>query len=72
MMNIKILALAFMMLPLVAQAQGSQPRFSDVYSPEIPSSVKLCGDNIDLDRSDLYERFDRELSSIIYTHGTTM
>jgi len=72
MMNIKILALAFMMLPLAAGAQAAQPKFSDVYSPEIPASVKLCGNTIDLDRSDLYERFDRELSSIVYTHGTTM
>lgn len=71
-MNIKILALAIMLLPLAAEAQGTQPKFSDVYSPEIPSSVKLCGETIDLDRSDLYERFDRELTSIIYTHGSTM
>lgn len=72
MMNIKILALALMMLPLAAGANNNQPKFSDVYSPEIPASVKLCGETIDLDRSDMYERFDRELSSIVYTHGTTM
>jgi len=72
MMNIKILAFAVMMLPLAAGAQGPHPEFSDVYSPVIPSSVKLCGERIDLDRSDMYERFDRELSAIVYTHSTTM
>lgn len=53
-------------------AQRVQPRFSEVYSPDVPASVKLCGKTVDLDRTDLYERFDRELSSIVYTHGTTM
>lgn len=54
------------------QAQRMQPEFSAVYSPEIPASVKLCGKTIDLDRTDLYERFDRELTSLTYTHGNTM
>ncbi|MDE5632195.1 MAG: lytic transglycosylase domain-containing protein, partial [Muribaculaceae bacterium] len=45
---------------------------SDVYSPQVPASVTLCGEKIDLDPVDRYERLDRELSSIVYTHGTTM
>lgn len=57
--------------PVQLHAQ-QQTAFSDVYSPDIPSKVSLCGNSIDLDRMDLYERFDRELSSLIYTHGTTM
>lgn len=57
---------------LTLSAQRVAPQFSDVYSPEIPASVKLCGKTVDLDRTDLYERFDRELTSIAYTHGTTM
>lgn len=55
-----------------ASAQRLQTEFSDVYSPEIPASVKLCGKTFDLDPVDRYERFDRELTSIAYTHGTTM
>lgn len=54
-----------------AQADGGV-RFSDVYSPEIPAKVTLCGKSIDLDRVDMYERFDRELTSVAYTHGATM
>ena len=57
---------------LSATAQRVSQDFSDVYSPDIPASVKLCGKAIDLNRTDNYERFDRELSSIVYTHGNTM
>lgn len=41
-------------------------------SPEIPSSIILCGENISLDRNDMYERFDRELTSLIYGHSNTL
>lgn len=60
--------------PAVAQTTGktSSTIFSPVYSPEIPSSVTLCSEKIDLDRADMYEAFDRELTSIAYTHGATM
>lgn len=61
-----------LMAPVHMSSQHVQSEFADVYSPEIPESVILCGKKIDLDRVDMYERFDRELSSIIYTHGTTM
>ncbi len=71
-MNIKILPFLFLAMAPVAYSQSGQPMFSEVYSPDVPSSVKLCGKTIDLDRADMYERYDRELSSIVYTHGTTM
>ncbi|MDE6854546.1 MAG: lytic transglycosylase domain-containing protein [Muribaculaceae bacterium] len=66
-----ILVAAATCFPITAQ----HPRtgtFAQVYSPAIPTSVSLCGEKIDLDRADMYEAFDRELTSIIYTHGTTM
>lgn len=56
----------------VAQHQATTPEFSKVYSPEIPSKAKLCGETLDLDRVDLYEKLDRELSALVYSHGTTM
>lgn len=61
---------AFFAAPLNAQVRVQE--FSDVYNPFIPGSVEICGQTINLDRSDMYERFDRELTSIIYTHGTTL
>lgn len=49
---------------------------SEVYSrtinPDTPSSVTLCGEKIDLDRQDMWERYDRELTSMVYTHGNTL
>lgn len=46
--------------------------FAQVYSPDIPSHMTFCGKKINLDRNDMYERFDRELTSLIYSHGSTM
>lgn len=43
-----------------------------VVNPVIPSHITLCGQKIDLDKTYNYERFDRELTSLIYTHGNTL
>lgn len=64
-------ALAVILTGTPAFAEHSR-LFSPVYSPEIPSKVSICGQNIDLDKTEYYEAFDRELTSIIYTHGTTL
>lgn len=41
-------------------------------SPEIPESVPFCGKQIDITRYNMRESFDRELSSFMYYHATTM
>lgn len=41
-------------------------------SPIVPESIELFGNTIELDRLDMWERLDRELSAMTYTHGTTM
>ena len=41
-------------------------------SPEIPDEVIFCGEKIDLTRYNMHEGFDRELTSFIYFHSTTM
>lgn len=53
-------------------ANPVEAQFSHVINPSIPASVELCGQKIDLDLMDFYERFDRELTSLTYTHGTTL
>lgn len=53
-----------------AHAQGHD--FSDVYNPSIPQKVSICGQSVSLDPLDYAERYDRELSSLIYTHGNTL
>lgn len=50
----------------------AQTQFSDVYSPQVPSKITFCGKTVDLDPVEMYERFDRELTSLTYTHGNTM
>lgn len=40
--------------------------------PEVPLSVDFCGETIDMEKFDMYERLDRELSSFTYLHSTTM
>lgn len=46
--------------------------FSAVVSPDIPECIYFAGQRINLDRADMYERLDRELTSVCYTHGTTL
>lgn len=48
------------------------PIFSTVVNPVIPQKTEFCGRTVDLTRADMYERLDRELTSIIYTHGNTI
>lgn len=43
-----------------------------IENPEIPSTVHFAGQEISLDRVDMYERIDRELTSLVYTHGNTL
>ena len=46
--------------------------FSIVENPEIPTKIEFAGQIVSFDRIDMYERLDRELTSMIYTHGTTL
>lgn len=53
--------------------RGNEPApFLNVPNPEIPQAIEFAGDKIDLDRVDMAERLDRELTSMIYTHGNTL
>ena len=61
-----------MLSSAVMSGQTSSRVFSTVVTPELPEKVTLCGETIDLDRADKYEAFDRELTSIAYTHGSTL
>lgn len=52
----------------VVQATAFQP----VVSPPVPRKINFAGKEYDFDRSDLYERLDRELSQMCYSHSVTM
>ena len=67
-----ILAVAATSTPVIAQQSTQSRVFSRVVNPEVPASATLCGKKVDLDRADMYERLDRELTSMAYTHGNTL
>lgn len=52
--------------------ESTPDAFSHVINPEVPSEMQFAGQTISFDRDDMYERMDRELTSMIYTHGTTL
>ncbi len=43
----------------------------NVTSPEVPASIEFAGEKIDLTRSDLRERMDREILTFTYSHINT-
>ncbi|MCD8386565.1 MAG: lytic transglycosylase domain-containing protein [Bacteroidales bacterium] len=51
---------------------NSSAVYTSSINPDIPDEVEFCGQTISLDRADMWERYDRELTSIIYTHGNTL
>lgn len=56
--------------PRTSAQKGEE--YSTVLNPTIPKSMIFCREKVDLDRMDMYERFDRELTSVAYTHGNTL
>lgn len=71
---ILLLAAAATMSPVsLCHAQTSMSKVhSSTVNPSIPSSVTICGQTVSLDPLDYSERYDRELTSLIYTHGNTL
>lgn len=57
---------------VTSPTEPESAEFSDVVNPSIPSSVKFAGRKIDLDPIHMWERLDRELTAITYTHGNTL
>ena len=54
------------------EVERLNPQFVSVPNPEIPMNYTFAGEKIDLDRVDMAERLDRELTSMVYTHGNTL
>lgn len=46
--------------------------FTPVVSPAVPRKITFAGKEFDFDRMDMYERLDRELSQMCYSHSVTM
>lgn len=43
-----------------------------VHNPPIPRTVEFGDETYSLDRQDLYERMDRELTQMVYSHSSTL
>ena len=59
-------------MPAMANDNTKSLVFSRVANPEIPRYIDFAEKKVDLDRVDMYERLDRELTSMTYTHGNTL
>lgn len=57
---------------MTAMARTHEPGHTVTESPRVPSEVTFAGVKIDLDRNDMWERLDRELTSIMYTQSNTL
>lgn len=71
----KILSIAISGLILTTALNATEVKddiFSVVENPKVPAKIEFCGQTISFDRVDMYERLDRELTSMTYTHGTTL
>lgn len=44
----------------------------EITNPEIPMKMEFGGQTVDLNRIDMMEKLDRELTGMAYTHGTTL
>ena len=51
---------------------SNEVQYTSAPNPQMPKSIKFCGKEVDLSRYDMYERMDRELTSIVYTHANTL
>lgn len=54
------------------ERESSATSYPAMVSPYVPTKVTFAGETIDLDRNDLWERLDREMTSILYGHTNTM
>ena len=55
----------------VLQAQPAWSQVLHPQAPAVPEYVAFAGDTVRFDRTDFYERMDRELISFTYMHTNT-
>ena len=71
---IAVVAAAQLMQSYQGTSPQNEPRSQvpyNVTSPEVPASMMFAGENVDLTRSDLRERMDREILTFTYSHINT-
>lgn len=75
-LNISAAAIAITLiggsLNLNASSKDKETVFSTVMNPTLPKHITFADQKFDLDDEDMYERLDRELTAMAYTHGSTL
>lgn len=71
-MNFKTIILSAIVAAFWLSSAAQAVEFSDVNTPPVPMSATVCGKTVSLESLDYAERYDRELTSLIYTHGNTL
>lgn len=64
--------LIYTLITLFFTTQITWAKQTPAPSPDVPSSMKFCDEKISLDRTDMFERLDRELTSVVYGHSNTL
>lgn len=65
-----VLTAATLLIPAVSEA--GHRTLAEVVNPSVPKKVRFADTDIDLNRTDMFERLDRELTAMAYTHGNTL
>ncbi|MBR5174604.1 MAG: lytic transglycosylase domain-containing protein [Bacteroidales bacterium] len=70
----KLAATFLLVFACVSSAMGQQYVKEDLQfqAPKVPRYVVFAGDTVRFDRSDLYERMDRELIAFTYSHTNSL
>lgn len=56
----------------ISDSKGHTSYQIAITNPQVPERIEFAGQVIEFDRNDMYERMDRELTSMTYTHGNTL
>ena len=75
MRKIILAALLLMQMPVAAQSLYDgvdNAKHAVALSPEFPETMRFADTDISFDRIDMYERMDREMISLIYSHTNTL
>lgn len=68
--SILLLAVSAMQAEPAVASHPASP--AAVVNPQVPRKARFAGKDVDLDRIDMFERLDRELTAMSYTHGNTL
>ena len=71
--SVAILAVTASFISAYTGSEETKVQVSSTFSiPDVPPEASFAGEKVILDRYDLYERYERELTATCYMHSTTL